>query len=658
MNQNQNQNIEKYYNFVNTADQTTIDQWLGKLDAMYYIGQRKVTDEVYDHLVRLYEERFGKRTVVGSHPTNNKIKLPIAMMSLDKIMKEKELNNWVKKNPGPYVIMDKIDGNAGLYEVKYDDKKVPTVKLYNRGDGTMGSDLSHIIKYLNLPLLSFDAHVKGELVIDKKDYEPYKNDYRTNLSMIAGLLNSKSADPERLKLIKFVAYDISFPKHQNIELTCYQSLQQLVKYKFQIPYNIALSSLSIKNLSYIYNKQKKDASYNVDGVAIVSNRPIKYKERTVRENPKYSVAFKEYGKTVVATVKFILWEASKHNVIKPVVKIEPIKIGSSTIRSLTAFNAGWVDTNKVGPGTKILIAHNTIPVILSVLSSTYAQMPDKKSYPKGWHWNETHVDIFLMEANDEVKIARIYEFFKQIEAKYLGENTLAKFYHAGFDTVKIMLESTKEDFMDANIEGVGEGIIDRIILSIKTSLPKTSLSQLMSASGVFGLGFGNRKITAILDVYPNILDLEPTVDDIEAVEGFANKTAQRFVDNLPKFRKFVADIPIIQDLIEGRLRNVGGVETGVGSENILNDNNNDNDKQKIEQNLAGKSVVFTGFRDKGLEANIKSRGGSVKTGVSKKIDYVLVGGKKGAGSSKETKAIEYGIPVLSVAEFKSQTGIE
>ncbi|GAG79584.1 unnamed protein product, partial [marine sediment metagenome] len=51
--------------------------------------------------------------------------------------------------------------------------------------------------------------------------------------------------------------------------------------------------------------------------------------------------------------------------------------------------------------------------------------------PGSWKWNDTEVDIVLLKPNDEVKIARIYEFFKQIGAKYWGESTLAKFYHGG-----------------------------------------------------------------------------------------------------------------------------------------------------------------------------------------------------------------------------------
>jgi len=70
------------------------------------------------------------------------------------------------------------------------------------------------------------------------------------------------------------------------------------------------------------------------------------------------------------------------------------------------------------------------------------------------------------------------------------------------------------------------------------------------------------------------------------------------------------------------------------------------------QDISGKTVVFTGFRDKNLENNIINSGGKVTTSVSKKTSFVVVGGKKGTGSAKETKAAELGLPIYSLDEFK------
>jgi NAD-dependent DNA ligase len=644
--------MEQYFSFVKTGNKDQIDPWLAQFDAAYAAGNQAISDETYDRLISTYESRFGKRTVVGAPPIHSEVKLPIAMMSLDKVMKEKELQLFVTKNSGEYVVMDKVNGNAGLYEVI-----AGKARLYNRGDGSTGSDLSHILQYLNLPMLPFNVHIKGELVVDKKDYEPFKDDYKTNLSMVAGLLNSQSADPQRLKLIKFVAYDMSFPSNQNIELNMIQTLEHLVKYGFRIPFCTTVKTLSIEWLSAFFKQQKANQVYDVDGMVVVTNRPIKYSERLVRENPKYAIAFKEYGETAIATVSEIIWEASKHRVIKPVVKIEPVTINSFTIKSLTAFNAGWVWDNKVGPGSKILITHNTIPHILDVVERTEPQMPSEDLYPAGsWEWNDTHVDIVLLEENDEIKIARIYEFFKQIGAKYWGETTISKLYKGGFTTVKTMLESSKEDFLSKNIDGIGDGIIDRMIKTREEALPTVDLAVLMSASCCFGMGFGQRRLKAITDIYPNILNMNITVQEIMEIDGFAQKTAEKFIEGVPVFKKFLEEIPLLQKVLAGEVNNVvkTPVNTNLPAVKMVAPITNSNG---LKEDIRGKSFVFTGFRDKALENMIQSRGGEVKTGVSKKVNYVVVGGVKGEGSAKEKKAMEYGIPVLNLEELRITFGL-
>lgn len=660
--------MEKYVNFMTTGTKEQIDPWLGQLDALYAQGNEAISDEMYDHLVMVYESRFGKRLVVGAAPPlRGKVQLPVAMMSLDKIMKPKELEGFVKKNPGPYVVMDKVNGNAGLYTVTGGQ-----TRLYNRGDGTEGTDLTHVLPYLNLPVLPFDVHVKGELVVNKKDYEPFKQDYRTNLSMVAGLLNSQSADPARLKLIRFVAYDMSFPNNPEIELKMSDTLKHMVKYGFTIPFNLITPALTVEWLSKFFKQQKANQVYDVDGMVIVADRPVKYGERLVRENPKYAIAFKEYGEVFETTVTGVVWEASKHGVIKPVVHVVHTPVGNGfTIRKATGFNAKWIVDNNVGPGALIQVTHNTIPYILGVVQGTEPQMPPVDKYPTGsWAWNETGVDIVLHKPTDEVKIARIYEFFKKIGAKYWGETTLAKFYNGGYNTIKQMVETTREQFGQSDIAGIGGGIIDRMVQTRDAALPQVSLPQLMAASGQFGLGLGERKIRVVTNAYPNILDIIPTVEQITALDGFAQKTAEKFVAGLPKFKQFIKNIPILERVARGQLRApspltqpthaiIPGISPVVGAVSpVVGDISPAVSPVTPAgaQDIRGKSVVFTGFRDKALENGILARGGDVKTGVSKKTAYLLVGGPKGQGSGKEKKAIQYGVPVLSVAEFKAMFG--
>ena len=641
--------MEEYYEFLKKGEKSQIDGWLKAIDENYYRGSPSFTDENYDNLIKIYESRFGKRETVGSQPTHSEVNLPIAMMSLDKIMAEKELQSFMQKNPGPYIVMSKVNGNSALYFKN---------KLYNRGDGTIGTDLSHMLPFLNLP--PSENYIKGELVITKNDYAPYQAQYKTNLSMINGLLNSRSADPEKLKLFKFVAYDL-IEEGSNMSTT----LKKLKDMKFSTPKYVDFDTLSIEFLSSTFQQFKEEEEYDIDGLVISSVREVPVSERLIRENPKYMVAFKEYGETAVATVESVVWEVSKNKLVKPKVKIIPVTINNFTISSLTAFNAGWVRDNNVGEGTQLIITHNTIPHILSVVSGTKASLPPDE---ESWEWNETNVDIILKEENDEVKIAKIYEFFKQLEAKYCGEVTIGKLYHAGYDTVFKIVAMQKDEFLSRKIPGLGEGVFDRMKNSIDKCFENVKLSQLMSASCAFGIGFGTKKLDLVVSQYPNVLSEDITVEQVSAIKGFADKTAERFLAGLPKFREFLDQLQSVKKInFEKKLENKVEIEQkedkeveklekkviGLKLKKVEPENKKEKkEEKKSENNISGQTVVFTGFRDKNLENNIINSGGKVTTSVSGKTSFVVVGGKKGTGSAKETKAAELGIPIYSLEEFK------
>ena len=136
------------------------------------------------------------------------------------------------------------------------------------------------------------------------------------------------------------------------------------------------------------------------------------------------------------------------------------------------------------------------------------------------------------------------------------------------------------------------------------------------------------------------------------------RQAPLFVAGLPRFKQVLADIPVLQRAVKGELKKIPQPTKP-----------NKPDKvaavapvgKPTGESLAGKVVMFTGFRDHGgeLEAGIKAAGGSVKGsgGVTKKVGYVIVEGPKGQNSAKAKKAQEYGIPVLTLAEFKGRFGL-
>ena len=170
------------------------------------------------------------------------------------------------------------------------------------------------------------------------------------------------------------------------------------------------------------------------------------------------------------------------------------------------------------------------------------------------------------------------------------------------------------------IDGFGKRKSKIVYDSIKKSIKNVSLSKLMHASGLFGNGLGSKKL-ALLEHFKT----KPTVDQVMDIDGFAETTAKNFVDNYDKFFEFVKELPIT---IEEKIEVV-----------------------KKGNSLDGKTFVFTGVRDKEAEDKIVSLGGKIGSSVSKNTTHLVVK-IKGSGSSKEVKAIELGIQILSLDDLK------
>lgn len=699
--------------FLKNAPKEAIETWFKETDQAYYSGQSSLTDTDYDILLSIYESRFGKRDIVGYVQTREAVKLPIAMMSLDKAKTEKALDKFALKNKGPYVLSDKVNGNSALLHRN---------KLYNRGDGKMGTDLSYLIPYLNIPKNDLEF-VKGEIVIDKKDYFKYiqHTDDSTDakdligqiLPFTSGLLNCKSPDQERLKLLKFIAYDLITTDTDN---NMSNNLQILKDLGFNTPFFKSIPDLKISELIQIFTERKSTATYDIDGLVLCSDRKVSFSEKLKFENPSFMIAYKQYTNSAEATVESVKWKTSKNSLLKPTIIIHPVNINGYNIKSLTAFNAAWIRDNNVGKDSILLITHNTIPYILDVLESTQYDLPDSDGT---WKWNESNVDIILLSDNDDVKIAKIYEFFKQISAKFWGESVIQKLYAAGFHTVGDILKAEKRDFLNQNIEGLAETGINRLLISLDEALQNISLPIIMSASCAFGYGFGTKKLEIITDLYPDVLEKEFTLEDITNIKGFAEKTAQKFLDGLPFFKKFLNENLKLKNLLYGEY---GGLKQKKSDENkiqltivsnsklsgntLLGKSGSGNlpklkvssvpavssvsssvpavssvvnsvpvvpivsnsEKLQVNHNLSSDPfysissasetletliVVFTGFRDKNLEQIIKDRGGKVGTSVSRNTTCVVVGSKK-TGTSKEKTATQKNIPIYTLIEFKKQ----
>ena len=114
----------------------------------------------------------------------------------------------LNKYTGPYVITAKMDGISGLYHY---DSETNSFRLFTRGNGTYGLDISWMIDYLNLPKIK-NLTVRGELIIKKQTFnDKYKQKFANPRNFVSGVANSKNINPEIVRDLDFVVYEVVSP---------------------------------------------------------------------------------------------------------------------------------------------------------------------------------------------------------------------------------------------------------------------------------------------------------------------------------------------------------------------------------------------------------------------------------------------------------------
>lgn len=586
-------------------------------DLYYNSGESKLTDYQYDLLTEYLRNIDPNNKVlkeVGA-PVKNKVKLPYEMWSMDKIKpKSKQLDSWINKygKNSNYVISAKLDGVSGLYDSINN-------KLYTRGDGIEGQDISYMIPYLKLPQ---QYVTRGEFIISKSNFEKYFKGCSNSRNTLSGIINKPKIDKKEIKYVEFIPYEIIYP--QMLPSKQMENLSNGVIYK-------KVNTLSNDVLEKIYVDWRKNGDYLIDGI-ICTHDDI---YERVSKNPLHSFAYKmQFEEQMsIATVVDVIWTPSKDGLIKPKLKINPVNIGGVIIEYVTAFNASYIVNNNINKGTiiKIIRSGDVIPHIMSVEKQSDTPLMPKEKY----HWNDTNIDIILDEMSENLVVIQknIANFFKIIGVENLSMGIVGKLMKQGYTSLKEILSLSVKDLI--KVEGFKEVLSNKIYTNIQTAIKDVDLITLMKASNKFGRGIGEKKIKPIMDKYPDILVSKETqelkIEKVKTVEGMADLSSRTFVMNIDCFIEFLKDIGLEYKLSQPSQK----------TEQIINKQNP----------LYEKKIVMTGFRDKEIEEFITKSGGEISSSVSKST-FKLIVKDKNDNSSKIKKAKEINpLIILTKEEF-------
>lgn len=650
-----NEYREKGLPYLSELSRQHIGQLLELSNRVYRLGlEELLTDDEYNELWEYAKEHHPELPQVsniGLDECKGRMqKLPYYMGSLDKIKdKESDFNNYKKKHEPTteYIISDKLDGVSALLYCKVGEKP----KLYSRGNGTIGQDISEFIgkiRGINNDMIEIDDEtnickrdivVRGELIMRKDVFRlKYSEKYKTPRYAVASNVISKDRQHKTgiLNDILFIAYEQIFPKMKPSE----QLSTLKHAYKFRVVYNqtLSYSQLEKEMLASIFKHRRTTSQYDIDGIVITKNDEYK---QPIKGNPKHSVAFKmllddQYAETTVTGVE---WNISKHGYLIPKIHVNKVILPTGGASKMNGFNARFIVDNNIGVGARVYVKRSgdILPNIHRVIEpADKISLPTEYDYE--WDVRKVHFVLSSITPNPKVQIKRLLYFFHSIGGYYLSLSTITKLYYNGFTTVKSFLKMKPEHLLEHKIKGIAKKKAEKIVLTIQNAIKHSNLIMKFDATNKFGSSFGAKKLYIISVQYPDAFDVsipkETRTDGLMSIKGIGAKTAIKFLDNLDRVYQFIADndIPIPSDVVSYfKYKN-----------------------ENMDKYLVGIKVVFTELLGiETLQNTIESEGGIIQHLPDGETTDVVTGNIDSTNEKMEL-ARELCLPIYTLQQFKDK----
>ena len=556
----------------------------------YYNGTDLVMDDdTYDALVERLKELDPENsylTTIGAPPVGVVATLPYPMPSLDKIKPGQDaLDRFLAT--GPFVISEKLDGLSALWIAG-------TCRLYLRGDGIEGQDISHIVQ--GLKGLGKEGHVRGELVVSRSVVGTLSR------SWVNGIIHRKDVS-EEIHKIRFVAYDLMKPAG----LTRAKQFEWLKSKGYEVPWWQVAQKLTVDDLKMALQDRRSDSAYDTDGIVVSLNAiPVR---PAAGKNPKDSVAFKMplADQSATTTVLNVIWAPSAQGYLIPKLEFEPVTIGGATIRFCTAHNARTVVHSKLGPGATIVVRRSgdVIPTLDRVILGAPVQLPEGV-------WDATNTHLKASSDSAALVIAKLHHFLKILKVPGAGPATAAALVDAGLLGPADIWKATGPQLSGILGPKTGATLYESL-----RALKPTEI-DLMVASSIMPRGVGEAKLKALHAINPDCR----AWPSITTAPGWTPESLNTFRDTLPAYRAWRQSetIWIPYPVPSGTLTIKG-------------------------------SICFTGFRDKALEAATTAKGFVISSVLTSRTTILAIPDGPVKESEKVKAARDKGIRMLTRSEL-------
>ena len=631
----------------------------------YYQEDREIMsnveyDALYDTLSALEKE---PGIVLADSPTVNvgyeaveqlpKEEHERPMLSLDKTKEREALREFIGEHPT--LLSWKLDGLTIV--LTYENGEL--IKAVTRGNGIVGEVITNNARvFKNIPLkISFKGRLvlRGEAIITYSDFEKINETigdadakYKNPRNLCSGSVRQLNNEITAKRNVRFYAFSLVSAEGVDFRNSREVQFRWLNEQGFEVVEYRKVTAETLDEAMDYFAEAVTTNDFPSDGLVALYD-DIAYGESlgTTAKFPRNAMAFKWADEMRDTRLLEIEWSPSRTGLINPVAIFEPVELEGTTVSRASVHNISIMKELKLGIGDTIRVykANMIIPQIAENLTGS-GNAPIPHTCPACGQETvvkkENDVEcLFCVNPGCPAKKIKSFGLFTSRDAMNidgLSEATLEKFIARGFihDFGDIFEISRYKDEI-VEMEGFGQKSYDNLMESLERA-KETTLPRVIYSLGIANIGLANAKV--ICRHFDNDLDrirhasLEE-VSDIDTigpviagnlVAYFRDEDNNRRLDHLMNFLHIQEDSPKQEQIFEG----MNFVITG--------------------------SLVHFGNRSEAKEL-IESLGGKVTGSVTKKTNY-LINNDIQSNSSKNKKARELGIPILSEEDFRKLAGVQ
>lgn len=618
----------------------------------------KEWDALYDELTGLEKETG---ITMGNSPTANvgpesgaasgfeKVEHEISVKSLDKTKDVEALSSFIGDRPG--IMSWKLDGLTVV--LTYDNGELE--KAVTRGKNGVGELVTANARHFTgvpgqIPYKG-RLHIRGEALITYKDFEKVnaslpegEEAYKNPRNLAAGSVRQLNPKDVRGRRVQFVAFSTSYKDETHDKEFDWLSTQG-----FHVVSHIVVSDSS-KILSAVetFRGMMGVNEFPTDGLVLQFNE-TRYGESLGETDkfPKDAIAFKWQDEEKETTVREIFWSPSRTGLINPVAVFDPIELEGTTVERASVHNVSILEQLSITPGDMITVykANMIIPQVSGNLTMLDKPIiPDTCPACQGRTVIKTGRDgsRSLYCTNPECSAKHIKRFVHAVKQDALNivglsEKTLEDLIDNGYLHTLADLFRLKEHALQiSQMEGYGRRSVDKLLNAVETAR-NTNLQRLIYAWGIEFVGRTASKAICSHFGYHPVKILNASKEELMSIDGIGEEIAKSYVAWFEN--------PINQEMFEDLMAEVNLEKPQMTAPKA----------SAGKPGIHRKTIVITGdvhqFDNRNaFKAWVEEHGGKVTGSVSRNTDF-LVTNTPNSGTSKNKKAQELGIPIITEQEI-------